>query len=254
MNSNQAPKVIFICTVLILGALLLCFGAYGPIWRAAWTAQPADWLGFAGSVLGGLMTFCAAGLAWMAVRMQIRSDQEIAAREHFQAMRAIKDILRPFLECLDVLWTVFDDTLAFQGTEEEQLSRTTWLQSFHYTMPPETIVSDLHKLTADLDKGKVPAFENVLLRISNIYKLTIKYSEQTERAGELKWRLNDIRMLRLQIALIQDSIEKFEPGWIKYLGQHKKVPLNHATYADVAREGYTMWKEEEARRRMDDNH
>jgi hypothetical protein len=254
MISNRTPTIIFVCTLVMLAALLFWFGAYGPIWRASWAAQPADWLGFAGSVIGGLMTFCAAGLAWMAVRMQIRSDHEIAARGHYQAMRAVKNMLRPLLECLDVLWTAFDETLAFQGTDEEKLSRTTWLKSFHYTMPPETIVTDLRKLSAELDKGTLIAFENVLLRISNTYKLAIKYSEQGGRADELNWRMQDIKMLRLQIALVQDSIEKFEPNWTKYLGQHEKVVLNHATYADVTRDGYQMWKEEEARRRQAEIH
>jgi hypothetical protein len=94
-------------------------------------------------------------------------------------------------------------------------------------------------------------FESVLLRISNFYRIAIKYSEQSERASELKWKLHDIRLLRLQIALIQDAVEKLEPAWVKYLGQHKKVPLSHSTYADVAREGYKLWKEEEERRRTD---
>lgn len=123
--NNRTPALVALYTIAALGVILLWFGAYGPIWRAGWSAQPADWLGFAGNVVAGLMTLSAAAVAFLAVRMQVRSDQEIASRGHRQAMRATKIALCPLFECLDVLRTVFDETLAFVGTDDEQLSRTT---------------------------------------------------------------------------------------------------------------------------------
>lgn len=252
--ASKTPTVVVLCAAAVIAVMLLWFGAYGPIWRAAWSAQPSDWLGFAGNVLAGAMTLCAAGVAWLAVRMQVKSDQDVASRSHQQGMKAIKQSLRPFLECLDVLRTVFDETLKFAGTDEEKLSRTTWLQSYHYTLPPPTIVDDIRGNEVSIDRDRVAALENVLLRINNFYRLTTKYSEQTDRADELRWRIDDIRLMRLQIALLQDAVEKFEPGWVKYFGKHSKIKLDHSTYADVLKSTHALWKEEEARRRAEEIH
>jgi hypothetical protein len=247
-KNNWAVAAVF-TTICMIVVMSIWAGAYGPIWRAAWASQPADWLGFFGNVIGGFMTLCAAGTAWLAVRMQIRSDREIARLGHFQAMRAIKFRLVSLLENLDFLWKILDETLDFEGTDEEKLSRTTWLQSMLYTLPPETIVADLNNLTAGLDKDRVLFFEPVILRLSNLYKLMIKYSEQKERSDELTWRISDIRMLRLQIALLKDAIEKFEADWAQVFSQHKDIALDNSTYADVIRDAYKLWLKEEASRR-----
>ena len=251
---NRTPALVALYTVAALGVALLWFGAYGPIWRASWSAQPADWLGFAGNLLAGLMTLSAAGVAYLAVRMQVRSDQEIASRGHHQAMRAIKNLLRPLFECLDVLRTVFDETLAFVGTDEEQLTRTTWLRGYHYTLPPETIIAQLRAMTGEIDTDKAAFFEDVLFRLGNFYRLTIKYSEQTDRTDELKWRLHDIRMMRLHIELLKEAVKKFEPAWVKYFGNHVDIGLDNSSYADVLRSMHDLWKEEEAHRRAAGGH
>ena len=249
--TNRTPTVVALSALAAIAVMLVWFGAYGPIWKAAWSAQPSDWLGFAGNVLAGAMTLCAAGVAWLAVRMQVRNDQDVASRGHQLGMSAIKQSLRPLLECLDVLRTVFDETLSFVGTEEEKLSRTTWLQSFHYTLPPPTITNDIRENAASIDRDRVAALENVLLRIANFYRLTTKYSEQTERADELNWRMHDIQLMRLQIALLQDAVEKFEPSWVEYFGEHSKIELDDTDYADALRGQNALWKEEEVRRRAE---
>lgn len=253
MNGNWTKVASFLAAIMIV-IMSVWLGVYGPIWHAAWTAQPADWLGFFGSVIGGFMTLCAAGIAWLAVRMQIRNDREIAARGHFAAMRAIKFTLRPVLESLDVVWGIFDETAQFKGTEEEKLDRTTWLQSMLYATPPPSVLDDLKKLSPRLDADSAILFENVILRLSNFYRLMTRYAEQTERSGELNWRMNDIKIMRLQIGLLKDAVEKFEPAWAKVFQQHKKMPLDNSTYADVMRSSYKLWLDEEATRRENSDH
>jgi hypothetical protein len=254
MKSKMGAITAILMTTIMIVVMSLWLGVHGPIWRAAWVAQPADWLGFFGGVVGGFMTLSAAGIAWLAVRMQIASDREIASRGHFQSMRAIKFTMRPLLEAFDILWGIFDETLSFNGTEEEKLSRTTWLQGMFFTTPPETIVDDLKKVSDGLDKDRALLFETVLLRLSNFYKLMIRYSEQKERSDELKWRMSDIQLMRLQIALLKDAVEKFEPAWTKAFTQHRKIPLDDSTYADVMTTTYKLWVAEEAHRRANADH
>ena len=234
--------------------MIVWFGAYGHIWRAAWTAQPADWLGFFGNIIAGFMTLCAAGVAWLAVRMQIGSDREIASRGHLQAMRAIKFMLRPVLESLEVLWGIFDETLAFEGTEEEKLSRTTWLQSSLYATPPQTVLDDLKILSPNLEKDRALLFETVIFRLSNFYKTLTQYTEQKERSDELSWRMHDIRLMRLQISLVKHAVNGFEPAWTRIFGQHRQIPLDETSYADVMKSGYASWVAEEASRRGNIGH
>lgn len=240
--------IMFAALIFVVGTWI---GAYGPIWKAIWTAQPADWLGFLGNIIAGLMTLGAAGIALLAVKTQIASDREIAQQSHIQAMRAIKQRLKPLLEAIGVLWTILDETLAFVGTDEEKLSRTTWLQTTLYSLPPETIVSDIREIADHIARDRAQNFDLVLLRISLLYKNMTRYSEQVERADELTWRMHDIRMIRLQIALLQHAIKAFEPAWAATFGDHPEVLLDDTSYADVMRGIRQLWAEEETRRRLD---
>ncbi len=109
-------------------------------------------------------------------------------------------------------------------------------------------------MTNAINTDKVALFEDVLLRLGNFYRLTIKYSEQTDRADELRWRLHDIGMMRLQIELLKDAVKKFEPAWVRYFGDHVDIGLDNSSYADVLRSTHDLWKQEEARRRAADGH
>jgi hypothetical protein len=251
MKHHLCAVLIICATIVIVAMLGLSLGVYGPVWKAAWVAQPADWLGFLGNVVAGFLTLSAAGVAWLAVRMQIANDRELASRGHLQAMRAIKFSLRPLLEVLAIVWTILDETLNFKGTDEEKESRTTWLKGTFYGLPPQTVVDDLKTVARGLDPEAALLFETALLRLALFYKLTIQYSEQAERSGELKWRMHDLGLMRLQLGLLKDSLEKFEPAWAKLLGEHKKLPLDNSTYANSMQESHKFWLEEEARRRSE---
>ena len=61
--------------LVLIFSLIAWLGIAGPIWRASWTATPAEWLGFAGNLVGGLMTILAATVAWFAVQAQIREQR-----------------------------------------------------------------------------------------------------------------------------------------------------------------------------------
>jgi hypothetical protein len=198
------------------------------------------------------MTICAALVAWFAVRQQIASDVRIANRGQDQAMRAIESELRPLLEGLDVLWTTLDETEDFNGTREEKMSRTTWLQSTIFKLPPTTIIHDLEQLAPHLSKDKEREFEKPLLYLKVFYRQVTSYSERPpERADELNWRLHDLRLMRIQLTHLKNAIAAFEPAWASGFTEHRPVAIDASTYADILRSDRAMWLEEEARRRAE---
>lgn len=68
--------------LLVVGTLLAGLLMVGiPIILAPDPVKLSDWLGFAGSVVGALVTLIAAGVAWRAVQHQIDAQQLIANRQ-----------------------------------------------------------------------------------------------------------------------------------------------------------------------------
>jgi hypothetical protein len=69
--------------LLILAVVLSCLLVTAvPVIRSEPPAHTSDWLGFAGGVVGGLMTMIAAGFAWIAVQRQIRAQTDIAESQN----------------------------------------------------------------------------------------------------------------------------------------------------------------------------
>jgi hypothetical protein len=196
------------------------------------------------------MTLLAATVAWFAVKRQIASAEEIANRGQEQAMRAIENELKPLLDVLDVFWLTLDETEDFQGSTEEKLSRTTWLQSTIFKLPPPTIIEDLEKIAPHLSKDKERELEKPPLYLKVFYRLVTAYSERaTERSDELKWRLHELRLMRIQLAHVKNAVVAFEPDWATSFTAHKVVAVDATTYADMLRSDRAMWLEEEAHRR-----
>lgn len=62
--------------MLTATALVVMTGVDGPIMAAMTDAKPADWLGFAGGLVGGLMTILAAAIAFGLTRRQVNMQAE----------------------------------------------------------------------------------------------------------------------------------------------------------------------------------
>ena len=167
-------------------------------------------------------------------------------------MRAIESQLRPLLDALDVVWTTLDETADFQGIDEEKLSRTTWLQSTLWKLPPPTIVADLEKCAPHLSKDKEREFERPILYLKVFYRLIETYSERgPERADELKWRLHDLALMRIQLTHLRNAATAFEPRWAAGFTIHKPIPIDDTSYADMLRTDRAIWLKEEERRRAE---
>jgi hypothetical protein len=220
-------------------------------------AQWPKWIGcamathenLAGGLLGAAGTIFAAYIAWSAVQAQIMAERELVQEPHIRIMRAVKNILKPLIECFDVFISILDETRSFQGSDEEKMSRTTWLQSCLPGFPPETIIDELEKLLPSVPHDRAKALEGLIARARNLYVSLNRFREQPERADELKWRLSDVRMIRLQVELFRDAVRSFEPAWVKYFGEHPVVPLDPTTFAQLWQEMRRDWLTEEECRR-----
>lgn len=108
MENKDWPGITTAVLILFILTMIVWLGVAGPIWNAAWTASPDQWLGFAGSVLGALVTLLAAIVAWFAVSRQIRSSAKIARARQIETFQAIKVDLRDLLEWLNEVWRTID--------------------------------------------------------------------------------------------------------------------------------------------------
>jgi len=82
--------------LIALAAVLACFLAITlPVIRSSPPAHTSDWLGFAGGVVGGVMTLVAAGIAWFAVQRQISAQVAIAeVQSSIQTYNLLRDHIR----------------------------------------------------------------------------------------------------------------------------------------------------------------
>lgn len=65
-----------------------------------------EWLGFAGSVLGGLMTIIAGAVAWIAAQRTIEANQTLSERRERNTYAVIQQELKPRVEMFVRYWRI----------------------------------------------------------------------------------------------------------------------------------------------------
>jgi|CXWL01.1.fsa_nt_gi hypothetical protein len=206
---------------------------------------------FSGPIIGAAGAVFAAWLAWEAVQRQIAATYDVAGMPARQVSTAIKEEIAPLIKALNVLWTILDDFIVFEGTNIERLSRSTWMSStVMYSLPPDTIIDDLDAMGRLLPPDRRRRFDDVLLRLRILYKLMTRVSEtRAERAGELDWRKHEFDILRIQFTQLKRSLEKYDEGLTQFFTNHVAIPLDESGWDDMLLSGYNLWKEEEVRRK-----
>ena len=78
--------------VLVLAVILAVLLSVGiAILLAPEQVKLSDWLGFAGSLAGSLVTLIAAGIAWHAVQHQIAANKILAERQEAAALNLVRN-------------------------------------------------------------------------------------------------------------------------------------------------------------------
>jgi membrane associated rhomboid family serine protease len=117
----EAAMLIFLRSLV---ALIVIFLIAAALIGAADTIPHRE---FSGPIIGAAGAVFAAGLAWEAVQRQIAATYDVAGMPARQVTTAIKEEITPLIKALNVLWTILDDFIVFEGTKNERLSRSTWI-------------------------------------------------------------------------------------------------------------------------------
>ena len=103
-----------------------------------------DWIGFAGSVVSGVMTLLAATIAWFAVKRQIDASEAIARYRERDVLDVMKAELALPLHAINYIWQRVDLALEKAISQERRDFRfSTAMSSFDY-LPGKQKIAWLH--------------------------------------------------------------------------------------------------------------
>jgi hypothetical protein len=121
-----------------------------------------DWIGFAGSVVSGVMTLLAATIAWFAVKRQIDASEAIARYRERDVLDVMKAELALPLHAINYIWQRVDLALEKAISQERRDFRfSTAMSSFDY-LPGKQKIDDLRTQSKGLNPINERHFVGVL--------------------------------------------------------------------------------------------
>ncbi|MGM5020208.1 hypothetical protein [Tardiphaga sp. 367_B4_N1_1] len=153
MNYDRFSGMAAAVGIILIIAIVAWIGVAGPLWRAAWIATPAEWLGFAGNVVGGLFTLTAAIAAWFAVRAQINEQRRsIESQRRDLANSQFSTHMVAMAQCYR----------AYQNVQEGHLERSVQYSEFAEEVTSPSMLAILVDPLMGDDVGMVAMFMNAM--------------------------------------------------------------------------------------------
>lgn len=196
----------------------------------------------AGGLLGASGALFAAWLAWTAVSREIKS-QTWYEDESFQT---VVDEITPLVDLLDKGAGAI--ALALDNKCRHQDSRVTAIRTMlAWSLPSDDYFKKLDGLAEELAPAARNRFQKLIERLRLYVDQLTEFRQERQRADEEKWRIHDLRLANIQLALVKRALDRFAPN----LGQKLRTPkvsLGDDTWADQLDQQLSAWLAEEQRR------
>lgn len=165
MKNVNEPNLWPISGMLLAAALVAFTGVDGPIIDSAGNASPEQWLGFAGSIIGGLFTIIAAYIAWRSVSPQI-------AELRRQSAATARQLLVQKAEDLEIELSACGVLLKALGEAQLQISIGLYLQAVEY----EKWIEDCRAAVALVGKSRIEYFARSRRQYGTDYASAPRYT------------------------------------------------------------------------------
>jgi len=184
-----------------------------------------EWLGFAGSIIGGLITAGAGAAAWIAARRTINVTRAIAERKEEATYRVIQRELSPKVEMFVRYWRIIQR--ASKGAPEVKRNGETLIRSIVVNGFSENWFDELRKLGSDLSPVKRRELIDVLLGIKLVQD-QIKVKTDGDNRSIHFYLLN----LRTMLSHFERYLKAFDPEMARRFDSFTKSPIDHRNLAE----------------------
>lgn len=222
-----------ICTMAMILVMALWLGAYGPIWQAAWKAQPSDWLGFLGNIVAGLMTLIAAGIAWLAVQRQIESGREIASLRETDAWLSLKDDLNHDTLGINLFWKSVDRALLEQANIKVRKWRYTNVIEYLNYIPDKSQIENYQSAATDFIATRRRRISTIAMILTELERHGQAYARGPDaNHDEDKWRRRRLESIRRYLTLLARQIDKLDTSLGSIVVDRIKAELDDTSVAE----------------------
>jgi hypothetical protein len=184
-----------------------------------------EWLGFAGSVIGGLITAGAGVAAWVAAQRTINATRNIAERREDATYRVIQRELSPKVEMFVRYWRIIQR--ASRGNAEIKRNGEVLIRSIVEDGISEGWLDEIRKLGSDLSPIKRRELIDVLLGIQLVRDQLRKKAGEDNR--DIYFYLLSLRTM---LSHFEKYLQAFDPEMARRFDRFTKSTVDHRDLAE----------------------
>jgi hypothetical protein len=184
-----------------------------------------EWLGFAGSIIGGLITAGAGVAAWVAAQRTINATRAVSERRENAAYNVIQRELSPKVEMFVRYWRVIQS--ANRGGAEIKRNGELLIRSIAEDGISENWLDEIRKLGSELGPIKRRELIDVLLGLQ-LVRDRIKVKTDGENTAAHFYLLN----LRTMLSHFERYLQAFDPEMARRFDNLTKSALDHRNLAE----------------------
>jgi hypothetical protein len=182
----------------------------------------------AAGLLGTGGAIFAAWIAWLAIQLQLRHDEELASSSERAALEAARVILREeFLETFNAAWRAMDLALLKDQDQKIRQRRRSVAQAALKLLPDLNALSPVEELLSNVGPMEKRKLALVLASIRWVYQ---------EKGRERQEELGGIQMLfqvtRIMLSHLHRYLLDFDPALASIFKDRTMTNVNHTPVAD----------------------
>ncbi|MBR1198846.1 hypothetical protein JQ574_22880 [Bradyrhizobium sp. AUGA SZCCT0158] len=189
-----------------------------------------DWIGFAGNVVGAIVTLAAATVAWFAVQRQIAAAKELAERQEVALLDLVATELLPFAQMYALAWRALDIAAAQDAPAMER-----GLGLVQTIVPFRQYFDEKMTEIAPFSQGLHPLKRWQLQEIERSGKLLGRYyGREDEDIRPVRPAL-DVMMARARFTLFASALEAFDARFVPVFADRTRSEFNEESDAEQLR-------------------
>lgn len=198
-----------------------------PVILSTTDIHASDWIGFAGSVVGALITLIAAAIAYVAVKDQISAGEALARRRETEVFTVLKDEMTVMLASINYIWLCVDRALE-PGTSKPiaELRHSSVMMSFMF-LPRRQRIDDLRTIAKDLNPISERKFIQLCFPLENFCDLAGALDKGPGPGVDRRAHERQIIAVAWNwMTMIADGLKAFDPDAAALFADRKKAPKN----------------------------
>jgi hypothetical protein len=226
MKSDKQLLMFLIAIYLFAVAVVVVGAGAQAISTFVRTGVNQEWLGFTGSVIGGLITAVAGAAAWFAAQRTINVTRAVAERRENDAYHAIQRELIPKIEMFVSYWRIIER--ASKGRTEIKQNGEVLIRSIGDGGISEDWLDEMRKLGSDLGPSKRHELIDVLLGMQRVREQLKAITDREDPKSAHFYLLN----LRTMLSHVERYLQSFDPEMARRFDGFTKSNIDHRMLAE----------------------